>query len=52
MTTSRTTRVAARVMRTSYWTVEWEGMGQFGTIRVEFTSFTNIVMGEAQVITQ
>ncbi|MGI5190208.1 hypothetical protein ACQEVI_18875 [Promicromonospora sp. CA-289599] len=40
------------VTATSYWTVEWEGMGQFGTIPVEFASSTNIVMGEAQVITQ
>ncbi|GAA4705536.1 hypothetical protein APR04_001904 [Promicromonospora umidemergens] len=36
----------------SYWTVEWEGIGQSGTIPVNLTNSTNIVMGEAQVITQ
>jgi hypothetical protein len=40
------------VTATSYWTVEWEGMGQSGTIPLDLTSSTNIVMGEAQVITQ
>ncbi|WP_146197432.1 ATP/GTP-binding protein [Promicromonospora sp. AC04] len=40
------------VTATSYWTVEWEGMGQSGTIPLDFTRTANIVMGEAQVITQ
>lgn len=40
------------VTATSYWTVEWEGMGQFGTIPLDLTSTASIVMGEAQVITQ
>ncbi|MGI5191873.1 hypothetical protein ACQEVI_27280 [Promicromonospora sp. CA-289599] len=40
------------VTATSYWTVQWEGMGQFGTIPVELASTASIVMGEAQVITQ
>ena len=40
------------VTATSYWTVQWEGMDQSGTILRDFTSTANIVMGEAQVITQ
>ncbi|MEU4360769.1 hypothetical protein [Promicromonospora sp. NPDC023987] len=40
------------VTATSYWTVEWDGIGQTGIIPVERTNSTNIVMGEAQVITQ
>ena len=40
------------VTATSYWTVQWEGIGQTGTIPLERTSTANIVMGEAQVITQ
>lgn len=40
------------VTATSYWTVEWEGMGQSGTILRDFDQTANIVMGEAQVITQ
>ena len=40
------------VTATSYWTVEWEGIDQTGTIPVNRTNSTNIVMGEAQVITQ
>jgi hypothetical protein len=40
------------VTATSYWTVQWEGIGQTGTIPLDFTSTANIVMGEAQVITQ
>ncbi|GAA4719651.1 hypothetical protein APR04_003491 [Promicromonospora umidemergens] len=40
------------VTATSYWTVQWEGMGQRGTILRDFEAKANIVMGEAQVITQ
>lgn len=40
------------VTATSYWTVQWEGMGQSGTIPLDFEATANIVMGEAQVITQ
>jgi hypothetical protein len=40
------------VSATSYWTVEWEGIGQTGTIPMDRTSRTSIVMGEAQVISQ
>ncbi|MFC4627932.1 hypothetical protein ACFO6V_06800 [Promicromonospora alba] len=40
------------VTATSYWTVQWEGMGQSGTIPLDFEASANIVMGEAQVITQ
>jgi hypothetical protein len=40
------------VTATSYWTVQWQGVGQSGTIPLDFTSTASIVMGEAQVITQ
>ena len=40
------------VTATSYWTVQWEGIGQTGTIPLDFATTANIVMGEAQVITQ
>jgi hypothetical protein len=40
------------VTATSYWTIEWEGIGQTDAFPVERTNSTNIVMGEAQVITQ
>jgi hypothetical protein len=40
------------VTATSYWTVQWQGMGQSGTIPLDFKSTANIVMGESQVITQ
>ena len=40
------------VTATSYWTVQWEGIGQEGTIPVEMESSARVVMGEAQVITQ
>ena len=41
-----------RVSATSYWTVRWAGVGQSGTIPVDFTQETTITMGEAQVLTQ
>ena len=40
------------VRATSYWTVLWAGIGQSGTISLNFTQTTNITMGEAQVLTQ
>ena len=40
------------VRATSYWTVQWAGVGQSGTIPLNFTQTTNITMGEAQVLTQ
>jgi len=40
------------VRATSYWTVQWAGVGQSGTIPLDFTQTTNITMGEAQVLTQ
>ncbi|ACZ32427.1 hypothetical protein Xcel_3428 (plasmid) [Xylanimonas cellulosilytica DSM 15894] len=40
------------VNATSYWTVAWQGIGETGTIPLDFTNSTAITMGEAQVITQ
>ena len=40
------------VRATSFWTVRWAGVGQSGTIPMDFTQTTNITMGEAQVLTQ
>ncbi len=40
------------VRATSYWVVTWSGLGQSGTIPLNFTDTTNITMGEAQVLTQ
>ena len=40
------------VRATTYWTVQWAGVGQSGTIPLNFTQTTNITMGEAQVLTQ
>ena len=40
------------VRATSYWTVQWAGVGQSGTIPLNFTATTSITMGEAQVLTQ
>ena len=40
------------VRATSYWVVDWAGMGQSGTIRFDLTEDTQIVMGEVQVLTQ
>jgi hypothetical protein len=37
---------------TSYWTVAWQGIGETGTIPLDFVNGTAITMGEAQVITQ
>lgn len=38
------------VTATSYWTVDWAGIGQSGTIPLGFSRSTTITMGEAQVI--
>lgn len=38
------------VQATSYWTVNWQGIGQNGQINLDFTADTTITMGEAQVI--
>ncbi len=40
------------VSATSFWTVEWAGMGETGTIPLDFTDSVTITMGEAQVIVQ
>ena len=40
------------VSATSYWTVTWAGIGQTGSIPIDFTSSTDITMGESQAITQ
>ncbi len=36
----------------SFWTVTWAGVGQTGTIPLEFSRTTSITMGEVQVLTQ
>ena len=41
-----------RVRATSYWVVAWAGIGQSGTIPMNFTESTVITVGEAQVLTQ
>jgi hypothetical protein len=38
------------VAATSYWTVTWAGIGQTGTIPLDFTQQATIVMGESQVL--
>lgn len=38
------------VTATSYWTVTWNGIGQTGTIPLNFSRSTAITMGEAQVL--
>ena len=40
------------VRATSYWVVTWAGMGQTGSIALDFTRSTVITMGEVQVLTQ
>lgn len=40
------------VTATSYWAVNWEGIGQSGVIPLTFAQTTQIAMGEAQVLTQ
>ena len=38
------------VTATSYWIVDWAGLGQSGTIPLQFSRSTTITMGEVQVI--
>jgi len=38
------------VTATSYWSVDWSGMGQSGTIALQLQESTTITMGEAQVL--
>ncbi len=40
------------VTATTYWTVEWAGIGQTGTITFDFTDSSTITMGESQVLVQ
>ena len=40
------------VTATSYWTVEWNGIGETGAIPLDFDEQTTIRIGESQVITQ
>ncbi len=40
------------VRATSYWVVEWAGIGQSGTIPMNFTSTAVITMGEVQVLSR
>ncbi len=40
------------VTATSYWTVDWTGLGQTGTIPLDFARSATITMGEAQVLAQ
>lgn len=40
------------VTATSHWVVEWHGAGQSGTFTLDRTNETQIVVGEAHVITQ
>ncbi len=41
---------AWRVTATSYWTVNWAGGGQAGTIPMQFNTATSIQVGEMQVL--
>lgn len=40
------------VTATTYWQINWEGMGQSGTIPMNLSRSTTITMGEAQVLVQ
>ncbi|WP_238154419.1 hypothetical protein [Ornithinimicrobium sufpigmenti] len=40
------------VTATSYWVITWAGMGQSGTIELDLVREGQIVMGEAQVLSQ
>ncbi len=40
------------VSATSYWTIEWSGIGQSGSISLNFMRSTTITMGESQVLVQ
>jgi len=36
----------------SYWSVQWSGLGQSGSIPLQFANSVRITVGEAQVLTQ
>lgn len=40
------------VRATSYWHVDWAGLGQSGTIPLQFSDSTTITIGEVQVLNQ
>lgn len=40
------------VSATSYWEIQWAGLGQSGTIDLDFTQRARIAIGEVQVLTQ
>lgn len=40
------------VRATSYWKVQWAGMGQSGSIPLQFSDTVGITVGEVQVLTQ
>ena len=40
------------VRATSYWTVDWSGMGRSGSIPLSFVDSVRVTIGEAQVLTQ
>ena len=40
------------VMATSYWVIDWAGIGQAGTINLDLTQNATLTIGEAQVISQ
>ena len=41
-----------RVRATSYWSVDWAGMGQSGTIPLSFSDSAVVTIGEVQVLIQ
>ena len=41
-----------RVRATSYWRVDWSGIGQSGSIPLSFSDTALVTIGEAQVLTQ
>ncbi len=41
-----------RVSATSYWVISWAGLGRSGTIEMDLVQEGQIVMGEAQVLSQ
>jgi hypothetical protein len=49
-TYTRTGRYTVRA--TSHWVVTWAGIGQSGTIPLDFTNTTAVTMGEVQVLSQ
>lgn len=49
-TYTRTGRYTVRA--TSHWVVTWAGIGQSGTIPLDFTDTTAVTMGEVQVLSQ